>query len=135
LWIDYDVGGVGVGLDETPALFDKVPNARRHKIRADSARPETIEYLKRRHGFDIAAAPKWAGSVEDGVEYLRKFDEIVIHERCQRAQEEARLWSYKTDRLTGDVLPKLADGHDHVFDAVRYALSPLIRPGKQVRFA
>lgn len=135
LWVDYDVGGVGVGLDQTPKLFDKVPTVRSHKIRADAARPETIEYLKRKHGFDIVAAPKWAGSVEDGVEYLRKFDEVVIHQRCSRAQEEARLWSYQVDRLTGDVKPKLADGNDHTFDAIRYALAPLIRPGKQVRFA
>lgn len=135
LWIDYDIGSVGVGLDDLPALFEQVPTARTHKIRADAARPETIEYLKRRHGFDIMAAPKWSGSVEDGVEYLRKFDGVVIHQRCSRAQEEARLWSYQVDRLTGDVKPKLADGNDHCFDAIRYALSPLIRPGKQVRFA
>jgi phage terminase large subunit len=37
------------------------------------------------------------------------------------------LWKYKTDRLTGDPLPKLQDGNDHRWDAVRYALSPLIR--------
>lgn len=135
LWIEHEVHGVGVGLDQTPGMFDRVPGARDHRIRADSARPETIEYLKRKHGFDIVAAPKWSGSVEDGVEYIRKFDGVVIHERCRLAQEEARLWSYQVDRLTGDPKPKLADGHDHVWDAVRYALAPLIKPGPKVRFA
>jgi phage terminase large subunit len=41
--------------------------------------------------------------------------------------EEARLYSYKTDRLTGDVQPALKPGHDHCWDAIRYALQPLIR--------
>jgi len=53
---------------------------------------------------------------------------IIIHPRCTHAQEEARVWSYRRDRLTGDVLPDVADGSDHCWDAVRYALGPLVRP-------
>ena len=37
--------------------------------------------------------------------------------------------SYKVDRLTGDVLPALKSGNDHIFDACRYALGPLISRG------
>lgn len=135
LWIEHEAAGVAVGMDDLPALFERVPGSRDHKIRGDSARPETIAYMARTHGFNIDAAPKWGGSVEDGVEFLRKFDEIVIHERCRLAVEEARLWKYKEDRLTGDVLPKLVDGNDHIWDAVRYALAPLIKPERRARFA
>jgi phage terminase large subunit len=36
------------------------------------------------------------------------------------------LYSYKVDRLTGDVLPDIIGKHDHIIDAIRYALEPLI---------
>jgi len=71
--------------------------------------------------------------VEDGVTWLRSHDGIVIHPRCKRAAEEARMWSYKLDRRTGDPLPQLADGWDHYWDAIRYGAAPFIRPGNEPR--
>ena len=126
LWIDYDERGVGLSMDDIARRFDRVPGSREHTIRADNARPETINELRQR-GFKCIGAPKWAGSVKDGVEHLRSYEEIVIHPRCKGWIQEARLWRYKTDSRTGDVLPKLADGHDHGPDATRYGLSPLIK--------
>lgn len=130
LYVDHEAYGVGVEIDHTPALFDQIPGSRSHVIRADSARPETISYM-RRAGFNIQPAAKGKGSVEDGVAHLRGYEAIVIHPRCKHAQEEARLWSYKVDRLSGDVLPLLAEGNDHVMDGIRYALEPVIRPAYQ----
>ncbi|MEB3269989.1 MAG: terminase large subunit, partial [Leptolyngbya sp.] len=99
----------------------------RFVIRADSARPESISYLKR-HGIPrIVGASKWQGSVEDGIAHLRSYQQIVIHPRCAKAIEEARLWQYKSDPHTGDILPRLIDNHDHIWDAARYALAPLIK--------
>ncbi|MBW6457499.1 MAG: PBSX family phage terminase large subunit [Trueperaceae bacterium] len=126
LWIDHEDGGIQWDSDTIERRFRAIPGAATHVIRADSARPETIAALRDR-GLDIQAAEKWKGSVEDGIQFLRSFDEIVIHERCPKTTEEARLWRYKTDRLTGDPLPKLEDGHEHRWDAIRYALAPLIR--------
>ena len=126
LWVEHEAYGVGVEIDHTPAMFDRVPGSRQHLIRADSARPETISYMGR-NGFKMAPAPKWEGSVKDGVVHLRGYEQIVLHPRCKHAAEEARLWKYKTDRLTGDVLPELHPGHEHIWDAVRYALAPLIQ--------
>jgi phage terminase large subunit len=131
LYIFAEAGGVQLDMDDLARRFDAIPGAREHVIRADAARPETINEMKRR-GFKVQAAPKWEGSVKDGVEFLRaNFEEIVIHPSCARAIEEARLYRYKADPRTGDPLPKLEPGHDHVWDAVRYALSPLIRRGKR----
>lgn len=48
LYIDQEAYGVGVDLDEIPALFDTVPEARKWPIRADNSRPETISYLKKK---------------------------------------------------------------------------------------
>jgi len=127
LYIDKEVYEVGVDIDRTAALFDKVEGARDHVIRADSARPETISYLQR-HGYPrLVGVKKWAGSVEEGVQHLRAYRHIYIHPRCERAIEEGRLYSYKVDRLSGDILPTIVDAHNHIWDAVRYALEPLIR--------
>jgi phage terminase large subunit len=126
LWIEHEAGGVGVDLTDTPDLFDTVPGSRKHTIRADNARPETISHMVAQ-GFRVVGAPKWKGSVEDGVAWLRGHEQIVIHPRCRRTAEEARLWSYKTDRRTGDPLPKLADGWDHYWDAIRYGAAPMIQ--------
>lgn len=69
-------------------------------------------------------------SSADGVTHLRSYEQIIIDPRCTHAIEEARLYSFKTDRLSGDVLPDVADKHNHIWDAVRYALEPLIsQPG------
>jgi phage terminase large subunit len=127
LYVEYESSGVGVDLNNTPQLFDLVPGARDHTIRADSARPESISYMQK-HGYrKMIAARKWRNCVEDGVAYMRGFERIVLHPRCTRAAEEFRLYSFKTDRLTGDVLPDLQDKHNHVIDALRYALDPVMK--------
>jgi phage terminase large subunit len=40
------------------------------------------------------------------------------------------LYSYKTDPLTGEVLPVLEDKNNHVIDALRYACEGARRAGK-----
>lgn len=134
LFVDYEAYGVGVDIDKTGDMFDKVPESRKWDIYADSARPETISYLKRQ-GFKIKGASKWGGSVEDGIAYLRQFEKIVVHERCKHTAEECRLYRYKTDQRTGEVLPVIVDANNHIIDALRYSLSMLIkssRPATQV---
>lgn len=128
LMVERESYQVGLELDDTPARWMRdVPDCERYVIRADSARPESISYL-RRHGIPrIEGAPKWGGSVEDGIAWLRQFDRIVIHPRCAHTAEEARLYSYKVDKRTGDVLPQIVDAHNHTIDAIRYGAAPLIR--------
>lgn len=133
LYVEYESYAVGLELDETSERWEEdVPGHAAYTVRGDSARPESISYL-RRHGVPkITAASKWSGSVEDGIAHLRQYETIVIHPRCVHAHEEARLYSYKVDKRTGDILPKIVDEHNHIWDAVRYALDPLIqRSGKR----
>ncbi|MEX9899951.1 PBSX family phage terminase large subunit [Proteus mirabilis] len=125
LYIEYEAYGIGVELDHMPAFYEKIPESRKWPIKADSARPETISYLKRQ-GFNISAAKKWQGSVEDGITHLRGFKQIIIHPRCKETAKEARLYSYKTDRITGEVLPIIEDKNNHCWDAVRYGLDGYI---------
>lgn len=121
LYLDYEAYGVGVELDEIPALFDSVPLSRKYTIVADSARPETISYISNK-GFSIIPAEKGAGSVEDGIEFLKSFEKIIIHPRCKHAIDEFTLYSYKKDRLTGDILPIPLDANNHIIDGLRYSM-------------
>jgi phage terminase large subunit len=127
LYIEREAYGVGIALDALPALFDQIEGARRHTIRADSSRPETINHLRARGFRGVTPVDKWKGSVEDGIEYMRGFERILIHPRCERTIEEFQKFSYRVDRLTGDVLPDLKPGWDHCVDALRYALAPAIK--------
>lgn len=126
LYIEYEAYGVHIELDEMPVFYDSVPEARKWIIKGDSSRPETISHIKRK-GFNISAAKKWQGSVADGIACLRGFKQIIIHPRCKHTAEEARLYSYKVDRVTGEVLPIIVDANNHCWDAVRYGLDGYIK--------
>ncbi|AGI32728.1 TPA: PBSX family phage terminase large subunit [Mannheimia haemolytica] len=128
LYIEFEAGKVGLELDDTADFIAKgVPQIADHVVRADSARPESISYLKR-HGLPrIIGVEKWKGSVEDGIEHIKSYGKVFIHPRCQQTLNEFRLYSYKTDRLSGDVLPVVIDAHNHFIDALRYALTPLMQ--------
>lgn len=128
LYIDHCAGKTELELDNTAEyISNRIPDIAEYVIRADIARPESISYLKR-HGFPkIIGAAKWSGSVEDGIAHLKAYKRIYIHPRCQAVLNEFRLYSYKTDRLTGDVLPAIIDANNHYIDAIRYALAPLIK--------
>ena len=112
LYIDREAYGAGVELDETPQLFDSIETARKWPIYADSARPETISFMKRR-GFHIMPAKKWPGSIEDGIAVLKSFDKIIVHPRCVHTADEFYRYSYKVDKNNGDVLPVIVDAYNH----------------------
>lgn len=120
LYIDYEAYMVGCEITATPELFMTVPESEKWPITADSARPETISHM-RKNGFPkIMPAVKGPKSVEDGIEWLKSFD-IVVHPRCTHTIDELTLYSFKTDPLTGKVIPVLEDKKNHVIDALRYA--------------
>lgn len=128
LYVEEEAYRVGLELDHTPEYFRRhCPGSDKAISRADNARPETISHM-RRNGYPyMRGCEKWSGSVKDGVAYLRAFERIVIHPRCQHTLDEANRWSYKRDRLTQEVLPELEDKHNHCWDSIRYALDKHIR--------
>jgi phage terminase large subunit len=130
LYVDHEAYSIGTGIEETPKLFDAVPGCRRYTMKADSARPETIKYMND-HGFNVVPTRKGKGSVEDGIEKIRSFKRVIIHERCKHTINEFKLYSYKTDKLTEAVLPILVDAHNHCIDALRYALEDLFWQGSE----
>ena len=128
LYVDHEAYMVGCEIDQLPDLFMRVPEAEKWTITADSARPETISYMQR-HGFPrLTAAIKGPKSLEEGVEFLKSMD-IVVHPRCKHVIDELTSYSYETDKLTGAVLPRLADRDNHTIDALRYACEGVRRAG------
>jgi len=128
LYVEHEAGKVGLELDDTKEYLTRsIPHLESHTSRADSARPESISYLKR-HGMPrIEGVKKWAGSVEDGIEHIKSYKKVIIHPRCKETLNEFRLYSYKVDRLSGDILPVVIDADNHYIDAIRYAINPLIQ--------
>jgi phage terminase large subunit len=126
LYITHEAYGHGVEIMELPGFFRSVPGHDNWKIRADSERPDTISYLHN-EGFDIEGAEKGKGSVEDGIQFLRSFEEIVIHSRCPGSAGDFRNYRWKRDKITNEILPIPVDKSNHACDATRYALEPYIK--------
>lgn len=128
LYVEHELYRLHLELDHiVTALVDALPDAPKYVTRGDSARPDSISYL-RRHGLPmLAPVKKHKGSVEDGIAHLRSYRRIVIHPRCKNTATEARLYSYKVDEHSGDVLPDPVDAYNHCIDGLRYALDPIMR--------
>jgi len=135
LYVERESVHVKLELVDTPGQFLRdIPGSDTYCMRSDSARPETISYMQR-HDFPmVEAAKKWKGSVEDGIAFLRSFEQIIIHTRCRSTALDARLYSYKIDQLSGDILPDIVKAHDDTIDAVRYALAPMITAASKLVF-
>jgi phage terminase large subunit len=134
LYVEHEGWALHLEIDDMAARWrEDIPGFEDYRARADSSRPDSISFL-RRHGLpNIRPAKKHAGSVEDGIAHLRSYARIVIHSRCKHFQQEAKLYSYKVDARSGDVLPIIVDKHNHLIDSARYALDPLIKPRRQAR--
>lgn len=131
LYVDYEACEVGVPTDALPLLLGKVPRLRDWPLNADSARPETIDYLKRNGFPKMRGARKGKGSVEDGIAFLQGLD-LVAHPRCANLQRELASYAYRTDKRTGLILPEPEDANNHGIDALRYAVERLHRKGRLV---
>jgi len=130
LYIDHEAGKIGLELNDTADYIEAgVPGIKSHTIRADCARPESISHLKKQpNGFPkIVPCVKGQGSVEDGIQHIRSYGRVYIHTRCVEVAKEFRMYSYKVDRLSGDILTDIVDAYNHYIDALRYALEPLIK--------
>jgi phage terminase large subunit len=149
LLIDYEVMAKGCEIDRTPGLFDKLScvncsrsipcdgksqghgEARKWVMRTDSARPETISYM-RKHGYPrMLPARKGPGSIEEGITFLQSYD-IIVHPRCVETIKELQSYVYKTDPDSGDIIPELEDKNNHIIDSLRYATEELRRSEAKV---
>jgi phage terminase large subunit len=110
-----------VPMDHLPSLIRSVVNNDGDIIRADSSQPGTIEFLATR-GINVIPARKGPGSIKAGINFLQGY-KIWIDPDCRALQEEARLYSWMTDKMTGMVIPgNPVDAYNHGLDALRYAV-------------
>lgn len=134
LYIEYDAGKTQLDIDDTAEYFRKmIPGYNEQPISADSARPESISYLKKNGMPKIRAVEKWPNSVVEGIEFIKSFKRVVIHPRCKETKNEFELYSYKVDRLTKEVTTDIVDKYNHYIDAIRYALFKMIRQKTEPR--
>lgn len=132
LYVEYEGWKLHLEIDDTAEQWKHdLPGFDRFVTRADSARPDSISFLRRNGLPRIRPARKHAGSVEDGIAHLRSYKQIIIHPRCKHFIQECKLYSYKVDARSGNVLPIIVDKHNHLMDSLRYALDPMIKPKRR----
>jgi phage terminase large subunit len=143
LYIDKEAGKVGLELDDTAEfLIERIPGIEKEPVIADSARPESISHLskaktpnglpKKHYLQRIEGAVKGPGSVEDGIDHLKTYS-IIVHPGCAEVQKEFKKYSFKVDRLTGEVTRTIVDKYNHYIDALRYAVEKVMKAkGNQV---
>lgn len=107
-------------MEQLPGMVRSVVARGDELIKADSSQPGTIEFLQGR-GFNVVPARKGPGSVKSGILFLQGYD-ILIDPNCEAMREEARLYSWMTDRLTNKILSVPVDAYNHGWDATRYAV-------------
>jgi len=110
-----EINNIGRGCEEAIKGFKK------SLIICDSANPGNISFL-RHQGYNVNPAVKGKGSVEDLISFLRSFERIVVHPRCEYMIKELSTYSYKVDARSGDITPVIIDANNHLIDALRYAV-------------
>jgi len=138
LYIDHEMVCSGRAsfdvLEEKWRAFPPIANGEKWMIYCDQANSINTREMQRR-GFTVDSAPKkWYGvksSVQAGINYLRNFEEIIIHERCKETIKEAKYWRWKTDKDSGEILPILIDDNDHLMSGLRYSMVKNIMKFKQ----
>lgn len=89
-------------------------------IIADSAEPKSITDIWR-EGYNIIGAKKGDGSINYGINLIKKF-ELCVDPGSVNLQTELRNYQWSKDRLK-EILPKPIDKWNHAIDALRYSLT------------
>lgn len=129
LFVDYEAVAYGCEIDKLPDLLDKVPEVRQWPMRCDNARPEVISWLQRNGYPRACSSKKGAGSIIDGIEFIRSYD-VVIHERCKHLEDNFLHYKWQVDSKTEEILPKPEDKNCDGVDSLRYGIELLTRSQK-----
>lgn len=109
-------------------IFDKIVSLgyRKEKFIADSAEPKSNAQLNDL-GMKVKGAKKGKDSIQNGIQFIQDF-EIIIHPRCVNFITEISNYTWDTDKF-GSKLNVPIDDFNHLMDAMRYALEPLVGTG------
>jgi phage terminase large subunit len=97
---------------------------------ADSAEPKSIDEI-RSYGVNILPAEKGKDSIVHGIQLIQN-ERISVTKRSANVIREYRNYLWTTDK-NGVILNVPESGFDHTLDAIRYALTSLLKnPGNYV---
>ena len=91
----------------------------------DSAEPKSVADL-RAMGLPAYEAVKGPGSVEYGMKFLQRRTIVIDRKRTPHAYNEFVGYEYERNK-DGDIISGYPDANNHLIDATRYALEPVIR--------
>lgn len=120
-------------LNLMPDAFRTIPDFDKYVTRADNSRPDTIRYLNNNQLKKVVPCVKGKGSIEDGIEFIKSFDHVYIHSTCINTVDEFTNYKYRINRLDDTVTNIIIDDYNHIIDAIRYALEPLMKNSKVTR--
>ena len=96
------------------------------KIYADCSSPKDITELSQIYNIEkIVACRKGKDSLLKGIKFIQDYH-ILIHPSCKYFFFEIENYTYKKDPKKKQYLPIPEDHHNHLMDAMRYALEPFI---------
>ncbi|MEG0381252.1 MAG: PBSX family phage terminase large subunit, partial [Kurthia sp.] len=99
-------------------LADNLEPYRKLIITADSAEPKTISYLQQRK-YKILGAKKGPGSVIGGIKKLKRFNKIIISDKCPNTARDFMTLTFKKDK-NDKIIEDEFNIDPHGVDAVRY---------------
>lgn len=89
-------------------------------VLADGAEPKSIDEI-RSYGINIMAAPKGAGSVTQGIQFIQ-YQRVSITKRSTDGINEYRNYLWMVDK-DGKILNEPIDMYNHAMDSIRYGMS------------
>lgn len=92
----------------------------KERIKADSADPKSIAYLRKNGLRNVRGAKKGPDSVRAGISLIRGY-KIIIHPRCVKFITEISNYVWDKDKFD-NMINKPIDDFNHLMDAMRYAL-------------
>lgn len=92
----------------------------KERIKADSAEPKSIAYLREAGLTRIRAAKKGPDSIRAGISIIQDY-KIIIHPRCVNFITEISNYTWDKDKFDNPI-NKPIDDFNHLMDAMRYAM-------------
>lgn len=92
----------------------------KERIKADSAEPKSIVYLRKAGLTRIRAAKKGPDSIRAGISIIQDY-KIIIHPRCVNFITEISNYTWDKDKFD-NAINKPIDDFNHLMDAMRYAM-------------
>lgn len=130
VWAEEKIYEKGMTNKELSDRMRSLGIAKSAKIYADCAEPKDIKDLKL-YGWNVIESEKGKGSVVNGIKYLKDFT-IVGVETSKNLWYENENYKWALDQHK-EPTNEPADEHNHLMDALRYAVVTKMRKGGGLR--